>query len=164
MHPHLMNTPANRNALVALYRAGATLILADDSRLGELTVLDASDVLGTAIRVETDLDTVEGLLELQLEFGVQSAATTEAIQALYTQLEQAHGRTADESAARAAQTDRLYHAWIDADNTWQAALERHFGRNAGDMRYREEGHTGPELAPLWEAFRAAQDAWRAHTR
>lgn len=54
-----------------------------------------------------------------------------------------------------------YQAALDADNAWQAELERLFGRKAGDVRYTKEGRTGPTLEPLHAEFQRAGDAWRA---
>lgn len=52
-----------------------------------------------------------------------------------------------------------YQAMVAADDAWQAELERLFGRNAGDVRYTEEGRTGPALAPLYAEYRRTCAAW-----
>lgn len=52
----------------------------------------------------------------------------------------------------------LYHAAMEADRTWQNALEAKFGKNAGTMRYKPEGKAG-ELAPLAAAKRATDELW-----
>jgi hypothetical protein len=54
----------------------------------------------------------------------------------------------------------LYQTALAADHAWSAELQRLFGRNAGDVRYTEQGRTGPTLAPLYEEFRRTSAAWR----
>jgi hypothetical protein len=54
-----------------------------------------------------------------------------------------------------------YHAFVAADDAWQAELERLFGWRAGDVRYTTAGRTGPTLAPLYAEFRRTCNAWYA---
>lgn len=58
-------------------------------------------------------------------------------------------------------THELYQAALAADNAWQAELQRLFGRNAGDVRYTEQGSAGPILAPLYAEFKRTSAAWRS---
>ena len=56
------------------------------------------------------------------------------------------------------QKQEAYQAWTAADDLWQAALEKAFGGNAGDMRYTITGRVG-KFAPLYEAVQAARKAY-----
>jgi hypothetical protein len=53
-------------------------------------------------------------------------------------------------------THELYRAAVEADERFQRALEKRFGRNAGDARYRP---LPLELEPLAREFRLATDAY-----
>jgi len=56
-----------------------------------------------------------------------------------------------------------YQAAIDADNAWQAELERLYGAHASFFRYTERGR-GVEGMPLHTLYldrKAKVDAWRA---
>lgn len=66
--------------------------------------------------------------------------------------------TAEQLAAGVA---AAYRAAVAADNAWTRELERLFGKDAGDVRYTEQGRSGSTLAPLYEAYRRANDAWVA---
>lgn len=52
-----------------------------------------------------------------------------------------------------------YRAYLEADRAWSAELQRLFGKNAGDVRYTDQGHTGPTLAPLYAEYRRTGEAW-----
>lgn len=54
----------------------------------------------------------------------------------------------------------LYKAAIAADDAWSSLLREKFGKRAGDMRYRSEGKTTPELAAAYALFRQTSDAWQ----
>lgn len=54
----------------------------------------------------------------------------------------------------------LYHAAIEADAAWSTLLQARFGKRAGDMRYRPEGKSTPELAAAHAAFCKTSDAWQ----
>lgn len=54
-----------------------------------------------------------------------------------------------------------YQTYLTADRAWSAELQRLFGRNAGDVRYTEQGRTGPTLAPLYAEYRRTSDIWHA---
>ena len=64
----------------------------------------------------------------------------------------------------AAAVDAAYRAAVAADNAWSKELERLFGKDAGDVRYTQQGQSGPTLAPLYAAYRRANDAWFAAKR
>lgn len=55
--------------------------------------------------------------------------------------------------------EQLYYAALAADSAWSAALQRCFGRKAGDARYDKRGVSTPELQQLHQNFRIANDAW-----
>ena len=67
-------------------------------------------------------------------------------------------RTAEQLAAA---VDAAYRAAVAADNAWSRELERLFGEDAGDVRYTQQGRSGPTLAPLYAAYRRTNDAWLA---
>jgi hypothetical protein len=55
------------------------------------------------------------------------------------------------------QERKAMYAWQDADNAWQAELERTYKSKAGDARYnRKLSVATPELARLHTAFQAAR--------
>lgn len=58
----------------------------------------------------------------------------------------------------------LYQSAVIADSAWQAELQRRFGRDAGTVRYTQEGRTGPILAPLHAEARRTCDVWMAVMR
>jgi hypothetical protein len=72
--------------------------------------------------------------------------------------EGAGGAVAREGAKVIAADEQRAH--MAADDAWQNELVRLFGRRAGDVRYTEEGRTGPVLAPLYAEFRRTADCWR----
>lgn len=55
-----------------------------------------------------------------------------------------------------------YRAFIATDVTWSAELRKHFGKNAGDVRYtsKGEGEPGTPLNDAYLAFKSAGEAWR----
>lgn len=63
------------------------------------------------------------------------------------------------------QRDKLYNAWLAADNTWMNELTRIYGRSASDKRYdsRYNAKT-PELERLRQVFIDAGDAYRRYIR
>lgn len=50
-------------------------------------------------------------------------------------------------------------AMVDTDREYSAALEREYGRRAGDVRYRPDQQT-EEIRALGDRFKAAAQAWR----
>lgn len=64
-------------------------------------------------------------------------------------------------ALRAARRRALSKRAIEACQAWQAALEAHYGNEAGAARYDARGTATGELARLYAAKVAAHDAWRA---
>ena len=58
-----------------------------------------------------------------------------------------------------ANTTNLYKVALAADDAFQAAVVKQFGKkNAGDMRYQPKLHNA-ETKAAYEAFSAASDAW-----
>lgn len=53
-----------------------------------------------------------------------------------------------------------YQAFYAADKAWSTELQRLFGHDAGDMRYRKEGCTGPTLGPLHAELLRTAGAWQ----
>lgn len=53
-----------------------------------------------------------------------------------------------------------YRAFKQADDAWQAELERVFKSRAGNTRYTKEGKSTPRLKQLHKAFIAAGNIWR----
>lgn len=51
-----------------------------------------------------------------------------------------------------------YHAACRADAAWSAALQRMYGRHAGDARYDKRGTATPELLKLADAKRNKDQA------
>ncbi len=57
-------------------------------------------------------------------------------------------------------TANLYKVALAADDAFQAAVVKQFGKkNAGDMRYQPKLHNA-ETKAAYQVFSAASDAWR----
>jgi hypothetical protein len=63
---------------------------------------------------------------------------------------------------RMANLEELYRNAIEADIAWSDLLREHFGKNAGDVRYRKAGMGEPNtpLRKAYEVFRDAIQAWQ----
>lgn len=60
----------------------------------------------------------------------------------------------------------LFQAALDADDAWNAAGQRLFGKRWGDVRYTPQAHgePGTPLRALYDAYTLARDAWHAAGR
>lgn len=56
----------------------------------------------------------------------------------------------------------LYAAALAAEAAWMAGLVQVYGVQAPAHRYLQDGHAGPVLGPLYQAWADATGAWRAY--